>query len=418
MPFLILVFFIFFMTKITSVFAREIIDSRGNPTVEVDVVAEGAWGRGVAPSGASTGRFEAVELRDGGKRFGGKGVLKAVANVNNIIAPALKGMDVTDYRKIDRKMIALDGTANKSRLGANATTAVSIAVLRAAACARKESVFNFLGGRSMPVPFMNIINGGKHAGNGLAIQEFMIAPKAIMKFSERLRAGCEIYHALREILQKRYGRSAINVGDEGGFAPPIKKTAEALDTMERAIDAAGYGKRVFIAIDAAASSFFDKGRYFIDSKRLAASDLMDYYAALIRSYPIISVEDPFEEEDFAAFAAFNRKFGKKIQVVGDDLLVTNVKRLRKAIGMQSVNALLLKINQIGTVSEALEAIALCRKSKMGVMVSHRSGETEDTFIADFTVGIDAGQIKTGAPTRGERTAKYNQLLRIEEALGG
>jgi enolase len=410
------------MPKIISVFAREIIDSRGNPTVEAEVTAENAFGRGVAPSGASTGIFEALELRDGGKRFGGKGVQKAVSNVNKLIAPALKGMDVSDYRAIDARMLELDGTENKSKLGANATTAVSMAVFRAAACAKGKTVYELLGGKTLPVPFMNIINGGKHAGNGLAIQEFMIAPKGIKEFGERLRAGCEIYHTLKAILLKKYGKNAINVGDEGGFAPPVKTSDEALDAIVSAIEEAGYAKKVFIGMDAAASSFYDKGgssaagggSYSIDGKKLGRGGLIDLYGSLLSSYPLISVEDPLEEEDFNGFAEFTKKFGNKVQVVGDDLLV---RRIRTAIAKKSVNALLLKINQIGTVSESLDAAALCKKNGLGVMVSHRSGETEDTFIADFSVGIGCGQIKTGAPARAERTAKYNQLLRIAERVG-
>lgn len=403
--------------KITSIWAREILDSRGNPTVEVDVATENAFASAAAPSGASTGTHEAVELRDGGTRYLGKGVINAVDNINNIVAPALLGMDPTEQEKIDEKLKQLDGTPFKSKLGANATVAVSMAVLRAAAASEGKMLHEYLGGDTLPFALFNIINGGKHAGNGLAIQEFMIIPEADI-FSERLQMASEIYHILGKRLVDKYGPTAKNVGDEGGYAPPINNAYQALDAIVGAIEEAGYKDACSLALDAAASSFYDskKGTYSIDSKHLKESELVDYYLDLTKAYPIKSIEDPFDEESFEAFAVLHKE-ARNIQIVGDDLTVTNVKRLKEAISHKSINALLLKLNQIGTVTETLNAVSLCKKAGLNIVVSHRSGETEDCFISDFTVGINAKQIKTGAPARGERTAKYNQLLRIEERFG-
>ncbi|MFA5077336.1 MAG: phosphopyruvate hydratase [Candidatus Micrarchaeia archaeon] len=392
------------------------LDSRGNPTVEAEVKTQGAFARAIAPSGASTGVHEAHELRDGGKRFLGKGVLNAVQNVNGIIAPELIGMEVSEQQKIDKKMIALDGTGNKSNLGANAMVAVSMAAMKAAACEKKKQVYQHLGGNILPVPMMNILNGGKHAGNSLAIQEFMIIPKWPRSFRNAMEMASETYHVLGKRLEKKYGAGARNVGDEGGFAPNLKDCACALEEIISAVEEAGYGNEIGIGLDAAASSFYDakSGKYFIDGRRLDSGALMDYYAEIVPKYRIISVEDPFHEEDFGSFAAMTAKLGAKVQIVGDDLLVTNPERLGVAVKRKAVNALLLKLNQIGTVSESMKVAEMCRKNNIRVVVSHRSGESEDSFIADFAVGIGAGQIKAGAPARGERTAKYNQLLRIEE----
>lgn len=401
--------------KITAVWAREILDSRGNPTVEVDVLAENAAGSAAAPSGASTGAHEAVELRDGDYRYLGKGVRKAVDNVNNIIGPAITGMEL-EQENIDAKLRELDGSKDKSNLGANAIVATSMAVLRATAASHGKMLHEHLEGNLLPHAMFNIINGGQHAGNALAIQEFMIIPEA-ERFSERLRMASEIYHILGSMLVKKYGKSAKNVGDEGGFAPSIGNTYEALDAITAAVEEAGYHESCGYAIDAAASSFHDKGQYHIDSKKLSEHELVDYYIDLTKTYPIVSIEDPFDEESFGGFAALNKELSD-IQIVGDDLVVTNVARLKKAISERSIDALLLKINQIGTVSEAMDAVRMCRENKMSIVVSHRSGETEDSFIADFAVGINAGQIKTGAPARGERTSKYNQLLRLEERIEG
>ena len=399
--------------KITALWAREILDSRGNPTVEVDIFSETAMGSAAAPSGASTGIHEAVELRDGDHRYLGKGVLKAVNNVNTLIAPALIGQELTS-KEVDQKLIALDGTENKSNLGANAMVATSVAALRLEASSRGKLLHENMGGVEIPHAMFNIINGGKHAGNQLAIQEFMIIPES-ETFSERLRMASEIYHTLGAMLVKKYGASARNVGDEGGFAPSIGNTYEAFDAISAAVEEAGYEKSCGYAIDAAASSFYSNEKYSIDGKILSENELVDYYTDLAKAYPIVSIEDPFYEESFQAFSALNKEL-PNIQVVGDDLVVTNVTRLKQAIEVDAISALLLKVNQIGTVTEAMDAVRLCRESKLNVIVSHRSGETEDSFIADFAVGINAGQIKTGAPARGERTSKYNQLLRLEERI--
>lgn len=404
------------LMKIASVWAREILDSRGNPTIEVEVATETALGSAAAPSGASTGKHEAIELRDGGHRYLGKGVLRAVNNVNAYIASAIIGMDVHEQDAIDAKMKELDGTREKSRLGANAMVATSMAVLRAAAASDGKMLHEYLGGSNLPHPMFNIINGGKHAGNGLAIQEFMIIPDS-ESFPERLRMASEIYHTLGKQLVAKLGPAARNVGDEGGYAPQLDNTYKALDAIVAAIDEVGYNQTCAIALDAAASSFYDEkfGIYKIDGKELKETELVDYYADLAKSYPIKSIEDPFHEESFGAFAALKKEL-PSVQIVGDDLVVTNVSRLKTAISEGSIGALLLKLNQIGTVTEAMEAVQMCRQNNLNIVVSHRSGETEDCFIADFAVGINAGQIKTGAPARGERTSKYNQLLRIEERM--
>ncbi|MBD3210092.1 phosphopyruvate hydratase [Candidatus Micrarchaeota archaeon] len=400
--------------RIKALWAREILDSRGNPTVEVDVMTETSFASSAAPSGASTGRHEAIELRDGGNRYLGKGVTKAVNNVRKVIAPALLGMDVSDQDAIDRKLRELDGTKDKSNLGANAMVATSMAVLKAASAADNKMLHEYLGGTTLPKAMFNIINGGMHAGNDLAIQEFMIIPESD-SFSERLRMASEIYHVLGKQLEKKYGNAATSVGDEGGYVPPMLNTRQACDAIVKAIEETGY--RCTLALDAAASSFYDSNTrsYHIDDKELSEHELVDYFVQLVMSYPITSIEDPFHEESFGAFATLRENL-PEVQIVGDDLVVTNVARLREAIAEKSIDALLLKVNQVGTVSEALDAAKFCKDHDKKIVVSHRSGETEDPFIADFCVGINAGQIKTGAPARGERTAKYNQLLRIEERM--
>lgn len=404
---------------------RWVLDSRGNPTVEADVAtAGGGWGTAAVPAGASRGVHEALELRDGGRRFQGKGVEKAVANVNEVIAKRVVGMDARDQAAVDRAMIELDGTPNKSRLGANAILAVSLATAKAAASTYGMPLFQYLGGklaRVLPTPLMNVINGGKHAGNELSIQEFMIVPVGADRFSEALRVACEVYYSLREILLGRYGKSAVNVGDEGGFAPPMRESREALDALVEAVKKAGYepGGDVALAIDAAASNFHSGDRYRIDGRELAREELVDYYLELVGEYPIVSVEDPLEEEDFEGFRLITEKLrARKVQVVGDDIFVTNVKRLAKGIEVGAASALLLKVNQIGTLTESLEAAFMAMGNGWNVVVSHRSGETEDATIAHLAVALNCGQIKTGAPARGERTAKYNELLRIEEYLAG
>ena len=407
---------------ITRLWAREVLDSRGNPTVEAEVAAGKVVATAIAPSGASTGSHEAIELRDGDKgRYNGKGTLKAVENVRREIAPALKGMDVTDLTSIDRAMIKLDGTPNKSRLGANATVAVSLACAQAGAAIKGVELHEHLspGSHILPVPCMNILNGGKHAGSNLRIQEFMIVPAGAPSFREALRMGAEVYHALKKRLRDGYGVSAVNIGDEGGFAPAMDTTVEAVDAIMDAIEAANYvpGKDVFIAMDAAASEFYSDGHYTLDGKELSAGELSDVYVSLLDRYPLISLEDPFFEDDLDAMAELTRRVGSRLQLVGDDMFVTNVDMLRRGIERGAGNALLLKVNQIGSVTESIEAAKLAFSSNYGVMVSHRSGESEDTSIADIAVALGSGQIKTGAPARGERTAKYNRLLRIEERLG-
>ena len=408
-------------SKIIEVRAREVLDSRGNPTVEAEVRTSGLKASAIAPSGASTGTHEVLELRDGEARFGGKGVLKAVGNVNKRISPKLKGMDVEDLRAIDEAMIKLDGTPNKSGLGGNAIVAVSLAAARAGAASRGLELFEHLkaGSRTLPIPMMNIINGGRHAGTNLKIQEFMIVPAGAKTFGDALRIGAEVYQSLRSVLKEKYGPAAINIGDEGGFAPPFDNTREALDTIIKGIEQAGYtsGKEVFLALDCAASEFCKNQVYEIDKRRIGPMDLLDLYSALVRDYPLVSIEDPVEEEAFDIMALMTLRMGKKLQIIGDDIFVTNVERIKLAIQKKAGNATLLKVNQIGTVSEAFEAAELSFKNDYAVIVSHRSGETEDTSIADIAVALECGQIKTGAPARGERTAKYNRLLRIEEMLG-
>ncbi len=403
---------------IKAIHAREILDSRGNPTVEVEVVTEeGFIGRAAVPSGASTGVYEAVELRDGGRRYHGKGVTKAVAAVEGEIAGRLVGLPVTEQRRIDEEMIRLDGTENKSRLGGNAVLGVSLACAKAAAASNGMRLYEYIDpdANLLPVPFFNVINGGKHAGNRLDFQEFMVAPTGAESFKEALRMGSEIYQTLKARLLEGYGRNAINVGDEGGFSPPMSSPEEALDAVAASAEELGYGDVTRLALDVAASSFYKDGGYSYMGKTLSRGELIDIYLELVAKYPISSIEDPLEEEDYEGFAEITRAL--PIQIVGDDLFVTNVKRLRRGIEMGACNGLLWKVNQIGSLTEARDAARLAMESGYTVMASHRSGETEDPFVADLSVGIGCGQIKAGAPARGERTAKYNQLLRIEEWLG-
>jgi len=407
------------MSNITKIKAREILDSRGNPTIEVNVFVGDFMASASVPSGASTGTFEALELRDGGNRYLGKGVEKAIHNVEKKIAPLLGGMDCTQQKEIDTVMIEKDGTKNKSKFGANAILGTSLAVARAGAEANNLNLYDYINELlsldkklKLPRPFFNVINGGKHAGTGMPFQEFMISPQG-KNFKESLRMGAEVYHHLKKILEEKFGKSATNVGDEGGFAPQIKTAEEGLDLLMAAIKKAGYAGKVDLAMDCAASEFYKDGFYYAPRK-MNSEKLLEYYLKLIKKYPLISIEDPFEENDYRSFAKLTQKSG--IQIVGDDLTVTNVDRIREAIKHKSCNCLLLKVNQIGSLSEALEAVQLAYKAGWKVMVSHRSGETEDPFIADLAVGIGCGMIKSGAPCRGERTAKYNQLLRIEEDL--
>jgi enolase len=408
--------------KVKDIKARQIFDSRGNPTIEVDVFTDNGYFRAKVPSGASTGLYEALELRDNNiKKFNGLGVEKAIANIS-LILKEIKGMDVEQQREIDKKLIELDGTENKSKLGANAMLAVSLAIARAGAKSKGKKLYEHIADIArnnefkLPIPSFNVINGGVHAGNELDFQEFMIMPISAKNFKEAMRIGVEIYHHLKQIIKSKYGKNAINVGDEGGFAPPIKKPEEALELIIRAARAAGYLKKIKIAIDVAASEFYKNGYYIINEKHLKAEELMHYYLGLVEKYPIISIEDPFEQEDFESFAKL-KELSKNLQIVGDDLLVTNSKRIISALTNNSCNALLLKVNQIGTLTEALDAAKLAMDNSWNVMVSHRSGETTDDFIADLAVGIGASQIKSGAPCRAERLSKYNQLLRIEEELG-
>ena len=409
---------------ITDIYAREILDSRGNPTIEVEVLAgENAWGRASVPSGASTGQFEAVELRDGAERYHGLGVENAVEHVNNIIAPALLGMNVFDQGDIDRRMIRMDGTKEKRRLGANAILGVSMAVARAAADARGIPLYQYFGGvgaKKMPIPMMNILNGGKHADNTVDFQEFMIMPVGACCFKEALRMGSEIYHALKGLLKEK-GMST-GVGDEGGFAPDLPDAKAVLKVIVEAIRKAGYQpeKEVCIALDVAATELYDKEakRYIFEGEGVTRSvfDMIEYYKELIKEFPIISIEDPLDEEDWEGWEMITNCLGSKVQLVGDDLFVTNKERLQKGIERKAANAILVKVNQIGTLTEAFEAIELAKESGYKTIISHRSGETEDSIIADIAVAFQSGQIKTGAPCRSERVAKYNQLLRIEEKL--
>ena len=407
--------------KIQKIHAREILDSRGNPTIEVDVFTPKGFGRASVPSGASTGTNEALELRDADpNRYGGKGVLTAVKNVNTIIQKELLGLDARNQREIDELMIELDETENKANLGANSILGVSMAVAKAAADSLNMPLYRYFGGSNaftLPVPTMNVLNGGKHAGNDLAIQEFMIQPKGADTFYEALQIGTEIYQILGKFLEKKYGRSSTNVGYEGGYAPKMSESTEALDALVQAIEEAGYTEsEVTIGLDAAATEFYEDELYAIDGKKLAAPELLDYYVELVNSYPILSIEDPFQEEAFEDFEALTNELWDTI-IVGDDLFVTNIERLSKGVDMGAANALLLKVNQIGSISEAFDAASMASRNGYTVIVSHRSAETEDTTISDLAVAIGAEMIKTGAPARGERTAKYNQLLRIEEDLG-
>jgi enolase len=412
-------------SNIKNISAREILDSRGNPTVEVDVFLEnGVSGRAAVPSGASTGKFEAVELRDGDKgRYNGKGVLKAVNNVNDKINRVLKGLDINNQSKIDKIMIELDGTENKSVLGANAILGVSLASVRAASNNKNIPLYKHLGVNDdfkMPVPMMNILNGGSHANNTVDIQEFMIFPFGASTFSHALRIGTEVFHSLKSELHKEGLNTAV--GDEGGFAPNLKSNEEAIHIILNSIEKAGYkpGEEVFIALDVAASELFDDGKYNLDSenKAFSSDEMVEYLASLVKKYPIISIEDGLDENDWEGWTKLNKKLGKSIQIVGDDLTVTNIDRLQKAIDQKSMNSILVKLNQIGTVSETIQAVNLARQVGYGAVISHRSGETEDTFIADFSVAMGMGQIKTGSISRSDRVAKYNQLLRIEEELKG
>ncbi|RKP26223.1 gamma-enolase [Syncephalis pseudoplumigaleata] len=421
---------------ISKVHARQIFDSRGNPTVEVEVTTNLGVFRAAVPSGASTGIHEAHELRDNIKAdYLGKGVCQAVKNVKDIIGPALveAKLDVADQGAVDKFLLQLDGTTNKGKLGANAILGVSLAVCKAGAAQRGVPLYRHiahLAGRKdseivLPVPAFNVINGGSHAGNKLAMQEFMILPTGAASFSEAMKIGSEVYHALKGVIKAKYGQDATNVGDEGGFAPNIQDNREGLELLKQAIAKAGYTDKIKIAMDSAASEFYHDQKYDLDfknqasdaSKWLTGEQLGDLYASFVNDYPIVSIEDPFEQDDWAAWSSFTEKVGKKIQVVGDDLTVSNPSRIEAAVEKKACNCLLLKVNQIGTVTESIQATNLARKDGWGTMVSHRSGETEDTFIADLVVGLGTGQIKTGAPCRSERLAKYNQLLRIEEELG-
>jgi len=410
--------------KIVAVRARQVLDSRGNPTVEAEVMTGTSTGRASVPSGASKGKLEALELRDGDKKqFHGRGVSKAVNNVNRIIGPRLRGLECSDQVRVDRTMIGLDGTNNKSRLGANAILAVSMAVARTAANARAASLFRQLRpspSYTLPVPMMNVINGGEHAVNDIAIQEFLIEPVGADSCTEAIRMGTEVYQSLKEVLVSRYGRGAINVGDEGGFAPPLGKTRDALDAIRHAITAAGYSENdVRIGMDAAASTFYDSqsSNYSLDGVSLDASRLEGFYAALRDEYDLLTLEDPFEENSFESFASITRRLGKNTTIIGDDIYVTNVPLIRKGIKARATNAVLIKLNQVGTVTETQNALELCARSKWEAVVSHRSGETEDSFIAHLATAYGVSFIKAGAPARGERIAKYNELLRIEEELG-
>lgn len=418
-------------SAIVKVHARQIFDSRGNPTVEAEVTTHKGTFRAAVPSGASTGIYEAVELRDGGKSYMGKGVSTAVENVNSKIAPAIIGMNPVEQAAVDKKMMEIDGTPNKANLGANAILAVSLAVARAGAAEKNIPLFQHIGelaGNSklvLPVPAFNIINGGVHAGNALAFQEFMIMPTGAASFAEAMRMGSEVYHNLKSIIKKKYGLDACNVGDEGGFAPGIQNNEEGLILITEAIEAAGYTGKVKIAMDCAASEFYDgesktynlafKAKEDDGSEKKSGAEMKAFYQQLASKYPIISIEDPFDQDDWESYQQLNAE--GIAQIVGDDLLCTNPERVKKAIDIKACSALLLKVNQIGSVTESIEAVTLSKQAGWGVMTSHRSGETEDTIIADLAVGLATGQIKTGAPCRSERLAKYNQLLRIEEELG-
>jgi enolase len=408
------------VSVIKAVNSREILDSRGNPTVEVEVTLDnGVVGRAAVPSGASTGAFEAAELRDGGKRYLGKGVLNALKNVNEKLTPAVIGLKAEDQRSLDEKMIALDGTKNKSNLGANAILGISLATARAAANSANQSLFKYLGGddaKTLPVPMMNILNGGAHADTNVDIQEFMVAPIGAETFKESLRWGAEVYHSLKSVLKKK--GLATSIGDEGGFAPNLDSNRAALDLILEAVEIAGFkvGKDIALAMDVAATEFHENGMYNFEGKKLSSDQMIEYYVQLEATYPLVSIEDPLDEDDWAGWAKLTQVLGEKIQIVGDDLFVTNPERLQRGIDTKTANALLVKANQIGSLTETIDAVNLAHKNGYRSMMSHRSGETEDTTIADLAVALNCGQIKTGAPARSERVAKYNQLLRIEEEL--
>ena len=408
------------MASIDAVIAREILDSRGNPTVEVEVgLDDGTVARAAVPSGASTGAFEAVELRDGGDRYGGKGVEKAVLAVEDEIAPEILGFDATEQRLIDQVMIDLDGTPNKERLGANAILGVSLAVAKAASDSAGLPLFRYIGGpnaHTLPVPMMNIMNGGSHADSDVDIQEFMIAPIGAESFREALRMGAEVYHALKSVLKKE--GLATGLGDEGGFAPNLPSNRTALDLIAKAVDIAGYtlGTDIALALDVAASEFYKDGVYTFEGASKTAEEMSAYYTQLVADYPLVSIEDPLNEDDWEGWKTLTDAIGSQVQIVGDDLFVTNPERLARGIASDTANALLVKVNQIGTLTETLDAVTMAHRAGYRCMMSHRSGETEDVTIADLAVAVDAGQIKTGAPARSERVAKYNQLLRIEEEL--
>ena len=406
------------MSRIAGVRARQIFDSRGNPTVEVDVLLEsGAFGRAGVPSGASTGQFEAVELRDGGAAYGGKGVSRAIANVTGEIASGVSGMDAADQAALDRRLVELDGTPNKSRLGANAILGVSLAAARAAAADAKQPLYRWLGGedaRVLPVPMMNVVNGGAHAQNTIDFQEFMVVPAGAGSFAEAMRIGTETFHALRGLLHER--GLATAVGDEGGFAPDLPTAEAAIEAVLEAAERAGHRDRVAIALDPAATEFFGDGAYRVEGRVLASDELIDLYTGLAERFPLVSIEDGLAEDEWDGWRGLTARLGDRLQLVGDDLFVTNVERLRRGIAEGVANAILVKVNQIGTLTETLETIELARSSGYAAVISHRSGETEDTTIADLAVATGTGQIKTGAPSRTDRVAKYNQLLRIEEEL--
>jgi enolase len=409
------------VASIEAVGAREILDSRGNPTVEVEVLLDdGTFARAAVPSGASTGQFEAVELRDGGDRYLGKGVGKAVDGVVRTIGPALEGLEADDQRLIDQTMLELDATPNKAKLGANAILGASLAVARAAADSAQLSLYRYVGGPNahlLPVPMMNILNGGAHADTNVDVQEFMIAPIGAPTFRDGLRSGAEVYHALKGVLKGR--GLATGVGDEGGFAPDLESNRAALDLIAEAVEKAGYelGKDFALALDVAASEFCEDGVYTFEGAKKTAAEMTDYYEELVSAYPIVSIEDPLDEEDWDGWKAITDRLGQRIQIVGDDLFVTNVERLQRGIDGGQANAMLVKVNQIGSLTETLDAVELAHRNGFRNMMSHRSGETEDTTIADLAVATNCGQIKTGAPARSERVAKYNQLLRIEDELG-
>ncbi len=412
------------MSKIKAIKAREVLDSRGFPTVEAEVTTKDGFFRAIVPSGASTGIHEALELRDKDKRYLGKGVLKAVENVNDFISERIVGLDCTEQKEIDKDMIELDGTENKEKLGANAILAVSMACCKAGASDKGKPLYQHIGDlfgikpNILPIPMCNIINGGKHADQENSIQEHMIMPVGASSFREGIRIVSEIYHALKNLLKKKLGARATLIGDEGGFAPPeIKTVNQRLDLMTKAAKSAGYEKEIVFTLDPATSEFFKNGTYTIGNKKMNGGEMIDFYSNLVKSYPIVSIEDGLAEDDWNSWVEMTKKLGNKIQIVGDDLFVTNTKRIQKGIELNAANSVLIKLNQIGTVTETLDAIKMAYNNNWTTIISHRSGETEDSFIADLVVGVNAGQCKFGAPARSDRNAKYNQLLRIEEELG-